>query len=91
LNVVRAVSSEGYGRISYYSEIRRRLVTDPQFRPFFERQTSEIPRFYVDRIHKDLGPFRRWLPEGALQHDPNAYLKSTTGEAQESVEVRLAI
>jgi hypothetical protein len=91
LNVIRAISSEGYGRIEYYSEIRRRLHADPQFRPFFERQTSAIPQFYVDRVQKDLGPLWHWLPEGALQHDPNAYLNSRIENTTESVEARLAV
>ena len=91
LNVVRAVSSEGYGRIRYYSEILRRLDADPQFRPFFERQTTKIPQFYVDLVQKDLGPFWRWLPEGSLEHDPNAYLKSTLKDSTDSVSVRLAV
>lgn len=91
LNVVRAVSSEGYGRIRYYSEILRRLNADPEFRPFFERATTKIPQFYADLVKKDLGPLWRWLPEGALQHDPNAYLNSTIKNAAESVEVRLAV
>ena len=91
LNVVRAVSSEGYGRIHYYSEILRRLDADPQFRPFFERQTTKIPQFYVDLVKKDLGYLWRWLPDGALEHDPNAYLKSTIKDATETAEVRLAV
>jgi hypothetical protein len=91
LNVIRAVSSEGYGRITYYSEILRRLRTDPQFRPFFERQSNAVPQFYIDRIRKDLGPLWHWLPEGALQHDPNAYLKSTLERSTEAGEVRLAV
>jgi len=27
-------------------------------------------------VKKDLGTMWRWLPEGALNHDPHAYLKS---------------
>jgi hypothetical protein len=91
LNVIRAISSEGYGRIDYYSEILRRLHVDPQFRPFFERETSVIPQFYVDRVQNDLGPMWHWLPDGALQHDPNAYLTSTREHTAEPVEVRLAV
>jgi hypothetical protein len=77
LNVVRSVSSEGFGRIKYYTNVRRRLDTDRQFRGYFERETTELPQFYVDQVRKDLGPLWEWLPEGALHHDPNAYLKST--------------
>jgi hypothetical protein len=76
MNVVRAVSSEGFGRIKHYTEIRRRLDTDRQLRRFFEQETTGIPQFYLDRVQQDLGPLWEWLPAGALQHDPNAYLKS---------------
>lgn len=76
MNVVRAVSSEGFGRINYHSEIRRRLDTDSQLRSYFDQETAELPRFYTERVQRDLGPLWHWLPEGALHHDPNAYLKS---------------
>ena len=74
MNLVRAVSTEGFGRLRYYREIRRRLDADPQFAPFFEQETTKLPQFYLDMIRKDLGPMWRWLPRGALEHDPNAYL-----------------
>ncbi len=76
MNVVRAVSSEGFGRIKYHSEVRRRLDTDRPFRRYFERETTELPQFYVDLARKDMGPLWEWLPKGAMEHDPNAYLKS---------------
>ncbi|MDH4239454.1 MAG: radical SAM protein [Phycisphaerae bacterium] len=76
LNVVRALSSEGSGRVKYFTEIRRHLNTDRPFRRFFEQETTEIPQFLVQRIRKDLGKFWDWLPEGAMLHDPNAYLLS---------------
>ena len=76
MNVVRAVSSEGFGRIKYHGEVRRRLDTDRPFRRYFEQETTELPKFYVDLARKDMGPLWDWLPEGAMDHDPNAYLKS---------------
>ena len=76
MNVIRAVSSEGFGRIKYHSAMRQRLETDAPLRRFFEQETTDIPQFYVDRVRHDLGPLWEWLPAGALQHDPNAYLKS---------------
>ena len=76
MNVVRAVSSEGFGRIKYHNEVRRRLDTDRQFRRYFEQETTELPQFYAELARKDLGPLWEWLPEGAMHHDPNAYLKS---------------
>jgi hypothetical protein len=82
MNVVRAISSEGFGRIRYYSEVRRRLDMDRPFRRFFEQETTELPEFYRAQVESDLGPFWEWLPAGALTHDQNAYLaaeaRSTT-------------
>ena len=78
-HVLRTVSSEGWGLIKHYMEIRKRLNTDPQFRRYFEQETTELPSFYVDQIRKDLGPLWEWLPDGAMHHDPLAYLKSTSG------------
>ena len=80
MNVVRAVSSEGFGRLRYYREIRRRLDTDPQFSPYFEQETDELPDFYTDLVRRELGLFWRWLPAGALNHDPYGYLKSESEE-----------
>jgi hypothetical protein len=76
LNVVRAISSEGYGRIRYHRQIHQLLVSDSSFRSFFEQKTEDVPQFYIDRIQRDLGPAWNLLPEGALQHDQNAFLKS---------------
>jgi hypothetical protein len=76
MNVLRAVSAEGFGRTRYYQEIRRRLDADREFAPYFEGETRRLPRFYSELIRRDLGPLWRWLPAGALEHDPNAYLKA---------------
>ena len=76
MNVVRAVSSEGFGRIKYHGEVRRRLDADRPFRRYFEQETTRLPQFYVDLARRDMGPLWEWLPEGAMEHDPNAYLKS---------------
>ena len=72
---IRGVAS--FQRVRLYREIQRRLDEDPQFRPFFEGETPEIPQFYVDWIRKNLGQLWEWLPAGALYHDPKAYLKET--------------
>lgn len=76
MNLVRALSQEGRGRPAYNVEVRRQLDADPQFRRYFEGETTEIPKFYMDRARKDLGALWEWLPDGAIHHDPNAYLKS---------------
>jgi len=79
LNVVRAISSEGHGRARYYGHVHHLLQNDPAFRRFFEQETDVVPQFYLDRVRKDLGPFWASLPEGSLQHDQNAFLKSQLG------------
>ena len=76
MNVVRAISSEGFGRIRYYTDVRRQLQTDRQFRRYFEQETTELPQFYREQIRRDLGFLWDLLPTGAMYHDPNAYLKS---------------
>jgi hypothetical protein len=76
MNVVRAVSSEGFGRIRYHSEVRRRLDTDPQLRGYFDRATTQLPAFYESQVRRDLGSLWQWLPQGALSHDHHAYLKA---------------
>ncbi|HKK07353.1 MAG TPA: radical SAM protein [Gemmatimonadota bacterium] len=78
-NVVRAISSEGRGRIKYFRELRRRLDTDRPLRDFFEGETDRIPAFYRDRVQRDLGPFWAWLPRGGLRHDPQAFLREAGG------------
>ncbi|HEX2533136.1 MAG TPA: radical SAM protein [Chitinophagaceae bacterium] len=74
MNVMRAVSSEGWGRLRFYRQVRKHLVEDRAFRAYFEGETRELPPFYLNIIKKDLGVWWQWLPEGALEHDPNAYL-----------------
>ncbi len=81
MNLLRAVSSEGFGRLRYYREIRRRLHHDRQFAPYFEQETARLPQFYTELVRKDLGPLWAWLPPGALDHDPNAYLNAKARSA----------
>src|SRR5260370_25221536 len=76
MNVVRAVSSEGFGRIRYHSELRRPLDADGDVQGYFEGTTRKLPEFYVGQVRRDLGPLWDWLPAGALEHDHHAYLQS---------------
>ena len=76
VSLALSLSVGGYGKIKCHSEIRRLLGTDSRFRGYFEQETEALPPFFMDRIRKELGPWWHWLPEGALYHDPNAYLKS---------------
>lgn len=73
LNLVRAMSSEGFGRIRYDTNVRRLLGTDTALRGFFEGETRALPSFFLDRVRHDLGFLWDWLPEGGLSHDENAF------------------
>ena len=77
MNVVRAVSEEGFGRVAYNKEIYKQLNSDVKFRQYFEQETTELPQFYLNLIKAELGPLWDWLPEGAIYHDQNAYLNTT--------------
>lgn len=81
MNVVRAISSEGFGRAKYFAALLDELESDLSMRRFFEGETRELPAFFVDRLRNDLGPMWEWLPEGALHHDANAYLNKVNGNA----------
>lgn len=74
VNVMRAFSTQGRGRIAAYLETARLADGDPQTRAFLHRDTTRIPDRYAARIRADLGPFWQWLPPGALEHDPAACL-----------------
>jgi hypothetical protein len=76
MNLVRAMSSEGFGRIAYHTTIRELLDTDREVRDFMEGETQELPEFYAYRIRRELGPLFGLLPVGALMHDHTAYLRS---------------
>ncbi|HEX6106205.1 MAG TPA: hypothetical protein VFZ26_11520 [Gemmatimonadales bacterium] len=78
MNVVRAMSSEGWGRIRYHRAIRAMLDTDRSMRAFFEGETDVIPEFYAARVRRELGPLGDFLPAEALRHDPNAYLRASS-------------
>ena len=77
MNVVRAISEEGFGRIAYNKSILTNLNSDTQFRAYFEQETAELPQFYKDMIKNEIGPLWSWLPEGSIFHDQNAYIKTT--------------
>ena len=78
MNVVRAMSSEGWGRIAYHATIRRLLDQDASVRGFMDGETERLPAFYGERIARELGPLFEHLPPGAVMHDPNAYLRASS-------------
>ena len=75
MNLIRAVSNEGWGRIRLFKQIRKLLDTNTDFRDFFEGETTKLPQFYRDMIRNDLGPLWEWLPKQALAYDIGADLR----------------
>jgi hypothetical protein len=90
LNIVRAVSTEGYGRLAMYRDMQRRLAVDGGLRAFLNQETEEVPRFYLDRIRQQLGVLAEWLPEGGMVHDPLAYLKEETERSARDERIAVA-
>ncbi|MCP4343286.1 MAG: radical SAM protein [Desulfobulbaceae bacterium] len=66
---------EKFQHIQQYRHIRGLLDTDPEMRAFLEGDTTILPTILLNRLRNDLGPLWQWLPEGAIYHDQNAYLK----------------
>jgi hypothetical protein len=91
LNLVRAMSTEGAGRIKYYSNVRQHLDGQNGFRAYFEQESTSLPELYLRQMRRDLGMFWEWLPESAIFHDPYAYLKteSVTPQTIPLNEVRI--
>ena len=80
LNLVRAMSSEGFGRIRYDVSVRRLLGSDTSVRAYFEGENRTLPGFFREQVRSDLGFLWNWLPEGALSHDENAYREERKNE-----------
>jgi len=72
MNLARAASS---GRAKFQGKVGRLLRDNPQVRRFFDGDTDVLPDFYRNRVRHQMGVLWEALPEGALMHDPNAYLK----------------
>ena len=89
MNAVRALSSEGAGRIRYDAKVRRLLDADTALRRFFEGETATVPRFYSDQVRSDLGSLWDALPAGALSHDQNAYLRTQAPRSADRIEAVL--
>ncbi len=77
LNLVRGVSSEGSGRLREFRRLRRQLDTDRDLRAFLGRESDQLPAYYARIVQRELGAMWKWLPAGALHHDPHAYLKAS--------------
>jgi hypothetical protein len=91
LNVVRAMSSEGYGRIRYNTEVLRLLAEDRPFRDYFEGRTTELPAFFHEQLKRNMGSLWQWLPEGAVHHDQNEYLNTLESDVVHPQTVVVAV
>jgi hypothetical protein len=74
----RGLSSERSNRLGYHKQMRRWLESDVEVRAFFAGETTRVPRALSDQVRRHLGWLWDHLPEGALEHDPNAFLHSGT-------------
>jgi hypothetical protein len=81
MHLLSAWSSEGAGRIRYYSGIRRLVAEDRDVRAFMDGKTDRLPEYYRSQIRADLGPMYDLLPAGALENDHLAYLESAAAPA----------
>lgn len=73
LNAIRALSSN---RTKYQRQVRALLDSDPAVRRFFDGESTVLPRYFEQRMRRQLGFLWDALPPGAVMHDQNAYLKS---------------
>ena len=85
--LVRGVSAGRNHRCANMRSMRQRF-DEVQGRRYFAGETTTLPDFFVDPVRQDLGWLWEWLPEGALYHDPNAYLKSLNDDAARTTEAR---
>jgi len=95
MHLLSARSSEGAGRLRYYTVVRRLIEGDRSVRSFMDGTSDRLPHFYHARIEQDLGAMYGLLPEGALTHDHTAYLKTATvaataAAAPDTVQIRSA-
>ena len=77
MNWLRGVYS--LKRVEVLGRMNGLLDSDPEMRPFFEGTSNRVPKFYVARMRRALGPLWEALPRGAINHDPNAFRKNPAG------------
>jgi len=67
---------------------QRSWFKDPSTAKYLKGRTDEVPEVFSRRIESSLGWLWKWLPEGAINHDPNAALKSLGSEADLQIELK---
>lgn len=78
LNVIRAVSSM---RVRHQTQLQALLKSDASMKRYYEGESAVLPMFYRAKIAQSLGSLYAALPDGAVDHDPYAYLHSTGAAA----------
>ncbi len=73
-NLVRGRSLK---RVDSHRRMAQLARTDASVRDFLDGQSRVLPEFYRAQIEESLGPLWSALPEDALMHDENAYLRAT--------------
>ncbi len=67
MNLLRSLLS-GRGIGGNYGEIRRHLMTDPEFQAFYSGDSMKPPSYYHDKIRASLGLFYNHLPQKTLHY-----------------------
>ena len=68
-----------------------RLQEMPDLVRYLNGETTELPSIYVTPIKEDLEWLWPWLPEGAIYHDPNIYLKSLSDKPDVAPQARAGL
>lgn len=78
LNLLRAGTSS---RLKWQRSVSDLLGSDAAFRAYFDGKTSALPDRLKSRVKNGLGAMWPLLPDGAVEHNQNAYLDSVGGAA----------
>ena len=81
-------SERGHKLVGNHMKMRERLKTDTELVRYLNGETTDLPEIYTEPVQRDLGWLWEWLPEGALYHDPNVYLKSLNENPEPTPEVQ---
>jgi hypothetical protein len=86
IDVFRALSTEGRGKIPELVKIQQQLH-DPGIAAFMRAEHAVPPAAMIAEMRRDLGPLWHWLPEGACHHDAYAFLKSQMASSSSTGQI----
>lgn len=73
MNIVRGISTEGWGRLAHFRRMRSLLDTDPEVLNLLSKSNGHkngngaLPAVFRNSLQSQLGPFYEHLPPDALQ------------------------